>query len=78
MNISRYKREKTHKCSNKQAEKAMNLCKKLANLLYRLSCCLILDEEKYFPYDGSNMQGNDNYTNDKIKFPDSVRFAGKE
>ena len=40
---------------------------------------MILDDEKYFTYDGSNMQGNDNYyTNDKSKCPDSVRFAGKE
>ena len=38
-----------------------------------------MDDEKYFTYDGSNMQGNDNYyTNDKSKCPDSVRFAGKE
>ena len=55
------------------------MCKKLANLLYRSSCCLVLDDEKYFTYDGSNMQGNDNYySNDKSKCPDSVRFAGKE
>ena len=67
MKISCYKREKTPKYSEKQAEKAKNLCnKKLANLLYRSSCCLVLDEEKYFIYYGSNMQGNDNYyTNDK-------------
>ena len=53
--------------------------KKLANLLYRLSCCLILDDEKYFTFDGSKMQGNNNYyTNDKSKCPDNVRFAVKE
>ena len=40
---------------------------------------MILDDEKYFTYDGSNMQENDNYyTNDKSKCPDSVCFAGKE
>ena len=56
-----------------------SLCQKLANLLYRSSCCLILDDEKYFTYDGSNMQGNDNYhSNGKSKCQDSVRFAGKE
>ena len=45
--------------------------------LYRSSCCL--DGEQYFTYDGSNMQGNDNYyTNDKFKCTDDVRFAGKE
>ena len=40
---------------------------------------MVLDYEKYFTYVGSNMQGNDNYyTNDKSKYPDSVRFAGKD
>ena len=40
---------------------------------------MVFDDKKYFNYDGSNMQGNDNYyTNDKSKCPDSVRFAGKE
>ena len=49
--------------------------KKLANLLYRSSCCLVLDDEKYFTYDGSNMKGDDNYyTNGISKCPDSVRF----
>ena len=79
MNICCYKREKTPKYSEKQAEKAKNFCKKLANLLQETSCCLILDDEKYFTYDGSNMQGNDNYhSNGKSKCQDSVRFAGKE
>ena len=33
-------------------------------------------DEKYFTYDGSNMQGNNNYyTNDKSKCSDNVRFA---
>ena len=64
MNISGNKREKTPKYREKQAEKAKNLCKKLCNLLYRSSCCLVLDDEKYFTYDGSNMQKNGNdYTN---------------
>ena len=76
MNISCYKREKTPKYSEKQAEKAKNFCKKLANLLQETSCCLILDDEKYFTYDGSNMQGNDKYyTNDKSKCPVSVCLA---
>ena len=55
------------------------MCTKLDNLLYRLSCCVDLDDEKYFIYDGSNMQGNNNYyTNDILKCSDSVRFAGKD
>jgi hypothetical protein len=79
MNISCFKLEKTPKYTEKQAEKAKNLCKKLANLLYRSSCCVILDDEIYFTFDGSNMEGNDNYyTNDKPNCPDSVRFVGKE
>ena len=39
---------------------------------------VILDDEKYFIYDGSNMQGNENYyTKDISKCSDSVRFAKK-
>ena len=79
MNICCYKREKTPKYSEKQAEKAKNLCQKLANFYDRSSCCLVSDYKKYFTCDASNMQGNDNYyTNDKSKCPDSVRFTGKE
>ena len=79
MNISCYKREKTLKYSEKQAEKAKNVCQKMTTLLSRSSCCLVLDDEKYFTYDGTSMQENDNYfTNDKSKCPDSVRFAEKE
>ena len=37
MNISCFKRERTPKNTKKQADKAKNLCKKLANLLYRSS-----------------------------------------
>ena len=40
---------------------------------------MVLDDEKYFTFDGSNMEGNDNYyTNDKSNCPDSVRFVRKE
>ena len=79
MNISCYMREKTPKYSGKLAEEAKNLCKKLENLLYRSSCYLILVDEKYFTYDGSNMQGNNNYySSDMSKCPDRVRFAEKE
>ena len=80
MTISCLKREKTPKYTKKQAEKAKNLSKKLATLLYRSSCCVILDDEKYSTFEGSNMEGNNNnyYTNDKPICPDSVRFVGKE
>ena len=40
---------------------------------------MVLEDEKYFTFDGSNMEGNDNYyTNDNANCPDSVRFVGKE
>ena len=59
MKISCYKREKTTKYSEKQAEKAKNLCKKLANLLYR--CFLVWTMKN----------GNENnYTYEKSKCPD--------
>ena len=39
---------------------------------------MVLDDEKYFTHDGSNMEVNDRYyTNDKSKCQDNVRFAGK-
>ena len=79
MTISCLKREKTPKHTEKQAEKAKNLSKKLPNLLYRSKCCEVLDDEKYFTFDASNMEGNNNYCkNDKSNCPDSVRFVGKE
>jgi len=79
MGILYRKREKTPKYSPEQHEKAKHLSAKLANTLYRKSCSLILDDEKYFTFAGDNMPGNDGYyTNDKSKCPDSIRFAGKE
>jgi hypothetical protein len=40
---------------------------------------VVLDDEKYFTSDGSNMVGNNNYyTNDKPNCPDIVRCVGKE
>ena len=78
MNISCFKRERTLKYTEKLSEKAKNQCKKLANLLYRSKCCVVLDDEKYFTYDDSNMEGNDRYsTNDKTKCQDKVRLVGK-
>ena len=55
------------------------MSKKLANLLNRSKCYVVLDDEKNFTFDGSNMEGNNKYyTNDKSNCPDSVRFVGKE
>lgn len=79
MKIPNFKREKTPKYTEKQAEKAKGLCSKLSNLFYRTACFVILDDEKYFTFDGSNMPGNDRYySDDKEKCPDDVRFVGKE
>ena len=40
---------------------------------------MVLNDEKYFTFDGSNMVGNNNYyTNDKPNCPDIVRCVGKE
>ena len=64
----------------RNTQRKQRICaKKFANLLYRSSCCVILDDEKNFTFDGSNMDGNNNYyTNDKSNCPDSVRFVRKE
>ena len=75
MNIFCYKYENKPKYGEYQAGKTKNLCKKVPNLLYT-SCCLVLDDEKYFTYYGSNMQGNEiYYTNDLSNR--CVRFAVK-
>ena len=38
-----------------------------------------MDDEKYFCFDGDNMPSIARfYTNDKEKYPDDVRFYGKE
>ena len=35
-----------------------------------------MDDEKYFTYDDSNIQGNDDYyTSEKLKCPDSVQIV---
>ena len=41
MTLSCLEREKTSKYTEKQTEKAKNLCKKLWNLLYKSWCCVI-------------------------------------
>ena len=79
MAITYRKREKTPKYNESQQQKAQELSRKLANKLYRSSCSVIIDDEKYFTFGSDCMQGNSGYyTNDKISCPDSVRFAGKE
>jgi hypothetical protein len=79
MSIFYSKREKTPKYSEKQQRKARELSGKLANYLYRSNCSVVLDDEKYFTFDGQNMPCNTGYySNDKRTCPDSVRFAGKE
>lgn len=79
MGISYRKREKTPKYNEKQQQKATELSKKLANHLYRSSCSVIIDDEKYFTFRGDHMPGNSGYyTDDKNSCPESVRFVGKE
>ena len=79
MRIPNFKREKNLKYTEKQAEKAKNLGAKLSNMFYRTSCFVILDNEKYFTLNGSNMPVNDRYySNDREKCQDDVRFVGKD
>ena len=57
---------------NKVRNRQRIICAKIFLTYFRSSCFVVFDDEKYFTYDDSNMQGNDNYyTNDKSKFPDS-------
>ena len=76
MGISNYKREKTPKYTEKQRQNAENNCKKLANLFYRSSCVIILDDEKYFCHD--NMPGSSRFYSDEKSYPDSGRFKRQD
>ena len=67
MGISCYKREKTPKYTEQQALKAKDYCAKLSNLLYRTSCFVVMDDEKYFTFNSSTE-----------KCSDYARFVGKE
>lgn len=79
LSISYRKREKVPKYSAEQAQRSSELSGKLANNLYRTSCSVIVDDEKYFTLRGDNMPGNSGYyTTDKSACPDNVRFVGKE
>jgi transposase len=79
MGIPYRKREKTAKYNPEQQQRAEELSGKLANNLYRTSCSVIIDDEKYFTFSGNNMPGNAGYySSDKSNCPDKVRFAGKE
>ena len=74
LGITYRKHEKTTKYSKLQRQKAQERSRKLANLLYRSSCSVVIDDEKYFTFEGDNMPGNAGY--DKNLCPDSVRFDG--
>ena len=51
------------------------MCRKLANLFYRDSCSVIMNDEKYFIFYGQNMPQNAcYYTDNKDSCPDNVRF----
>ena len=79
MHISCYKREKTPRYTEKQAKKSQELCQKLANLFYRDSCSVIMDNEKYLFFYGQNMPQNGcYYTDNKDSCQDNVRFHGIE
>ena len=77
MNIFCYKREKNPNYSEKQAEKQKKMCKNQPSYYIDCHVAWFWTMKKYFTYDDSNMQGNDNYyTNDISKYPDNVRFDG--
>jgi hypothetical protein len=79
MKIKNYAREKTPKYTDLQALKAKKISRKLVNQLYKSNSPIIMDDEKYFTFDGDNMPGNKRYyTDDKDNCPDDVRFIGKE
>ena len=51
----------------------------MINLLYISRAQLIMDDEKYFCFDGDSTScspSNRYYTNDKAKFSDDIRFIG--
>ena len=73
--INNYAREKTPKHIEESALKAKKISRKLVNLLYRSGAEVIMDDEKYFYFDGDNMLGSARfYTNDKERCFDDVRF----
>ena len=66
---------KTPKYNETTALKAQKKSRKLLNLLYKSRAEVILDDEKYFCFDGDSMPGSDRYyTNDKAQCSDNVRF----
>lgn len=77
MKIKDYKREKTPKYTIQQKLKSKKLSRKLVNHFYASKASILVDDEKYFTLDGTNMSGNDRYyTADKSTCPDNVRFKG--
>ena len=79
MDIRFYKLERSSKQTKEQAERSQKILRKLANLLYRSNCFIVIDGEKYFTFVGSFMPGNDNfYSDDRAECPDNVRYVGLE
>ena len=79
LGISNYAREKTQKYNEETALRAKKRSRRLVNHLYKSKAEVIMDDEKYFCFDGDNMPGSARYyTNDKEKCSDDFRFIGKE
>ena len=79
MGISNYAREKTPKYNEETALKPKKRNRKLVNLLYKSRAEVIMDDEKYFCFDGDNVTliSVRYYTNDKEKCSDDVYLIGK-
>ena len=55
------------------------MCRKLANLLYRSDCSVVMDDVNYFTFDGSFMPENENfYFDDRAECQDDVLYVGLE
>ena len=79
MQISYHKRTKTPKYTDDQALRAKMLSRKLVNHLYGKKGDIVIDDEKYFLFNGMEMPGNaEIYTNNIDKCSENVKYAGKE
>ena len=61
LNIQYRKREKTAKSTIEQQIKAKKRIRKLVNQLYNTKSLLVIDDEKYFYFEGDNLPGNSGY-----------------